>query len=66
MEPPNIEGAVRCIEVASVGSFPDLSVTVLVIPRVYLTPPHSPSQVPNHQPLFAPGLENEHDASTQL
>ena len=39
MEPPNTEGAVRCIEVASVGSFPSLSVTVLVIPRVYLSPP---------------------------
>ena len=39
MEPPNIEGAVRCIEVAFVGSFPTLSVIVLVIPRVYVTPP---------------------------
>ena len=39
MKPPKIECAVRCIEVASVGSFPTLSVTVLVILRVYLTPP---------------------------
>ena len=39
MEPPNIEGAVRCIEVASVGSLPTLSVTVLMIPRVYIIPP---------------------------
>ena len=48
MEPPNMVGAVRCI----VSSFPTLSVTVLVILLVYLTPPTSPARVPNHQPLL--------------
>ena len=50
METPNIEGAVRCIQVTSVGSFPTLSVTVLVIPRVYLSPPTH-----NHRsPIISP------------
>ena len=50
MEPPNIEGAVRCIEVAPAASFPTLSVTVLVIPRVYL---NSPTHL-HRSPIISP------------
>ena len=51
MEPPNIGGAVRCIKLASVGSFPTLSVIVLVIPRPYLTRPTHLHRLPMINPF---------------